>query len=362
MSNRATYAPIVASPRGDFFLHVFLSADAGSATNVRIAAERALLQCASILIDAGATADELAFRFGDLEAAVTPDRAQRMLAQLGQLGLARIASTPGETSTARFVTTVLGRRENAAVAASAELDGQLADLERLRNELISTVAHELRTPLTAIRTCVGLLQDQSVRPNEAETEQLLANIAASAARMQQFVADVLDIARFRAGAIRLQLRQFDAAELAHAVARLSEPLIKASRQQLHVDTPKLPVPVYADRRRIEQVLVNLLSNASKFSPDESEIRVRVESQDSDVVWSVSDRGPGIPPEDRAHLFERFFVADRRADRAGTGLGLPISLAIAEAHQGTIEVETDVDRGSTFRLRIPASALASSDPA
>ena len=343
-------------------MHVFLSGEAESGADVRVAAARALLQCASILIDGGATAAELASRFAQLEVLITPDHAQRILGQLGELGLARIASTTGDASTARFVTTVLGKREIAAVAASAELDGQLADLERLRNELISAVAHELRTPLTAIRTCVGLLQDERVRPNVAETQQLLANIAASAERMQQFVTDVLDIARFRAGSVRLQLRQFDAVALTDDVARLSEPLMSARRQRLHVDTPAQPIPVYADRRRIEQVLINLVSNASKFSPEETEIHIGVQGHDADVIWSVSDQGPGIPPEDQTHLFERFFVADPRADRAGTGLGLPISLAIAEAHQGTIEVETQVDRGCTFRLRIPASALASSEPA
>jgi signal transduction histidine kinase len=352
----------MASRRGDFFMNVFLSGEPGSATDVRAAAERALLQFASILIDGGATEAELASRFAELDVVITPLRARRILAQLGHLGLAGIASVTSDASSARFVTTVLGRREIAAVAASAELDAQLADLEHLRNELISAVAHELRTPLTAIRTCVGLLQDEHVRPNEAETQQLLANIAASAERMQQFVADVLDIARFRAGSVRLQLRQFDAVALVHDVARLSEPLIATRRQRLHVDAPAPPIPVYADRRRVEQVLVNLLSNASKFSPDESEIVIDVQKHDSDVIWSVRDHGAGIPPEDQPHLFERFFVANPRGDSAGTGLGLPLSLAIAEAHQGSIEVETEVGRGSTFRLRIPASALASNEPA
>jgi hypothetical protein len=112
VSNVATYAPLVASPRGDFFMKVFLHAEAGSATDVHVAAERAVLQCASILIDAGATGDQLASRFAELGVVVAPDRAQRILGQLGELGLARIASTPGDASSARFVTTVLGKERS----------------------------------------------------------------------------------------------------------------------------------------------------------------------------------------------------------------------------------------------------------
>jgi signal transduction histidine kinase len=325
------------------------------------AAERALSVLASTLIEAGATDAQLAEAFADLGVSVARPRAAAILEELARLGLARISSQEGDTP--QYVPTVLGRNRVSAVAAGTRLHVQLAELERLRNELISAVAHELRTPLTTIRTSVGLLQDSRARPSGAETEKLLANIAASAERMQRLVVDVLDIARFRAGAVRLQLRRFDAASLAQDVARLTDPMLNAKGQRLKLESPADPLPVYADRRRLEQVLVNLLSNASKFSPFGSAIRLDVEPRNHDVVWSVHDGGPGIAPADRAHLFERFFTADRRSpEHTGTGLGLPISLAIAEAHHGTIEVETEVGRGSTFRLRVPSSSLAESEPA
>lgn len=320
------------------------------------AAEHALSVLAATLIEAGATDADLAGAFADLGIPVERPRAAAILEDLARLGLARISSQDGDAP--RYVTTALGRSRVSAVAAGTRLHAQLAELERLRNELISAVAHELRTPLTTIRTSVGLLQDQRARPSEVETVKLLANIAASAERMQRLVVDVLDIARFRAGAVRLQLRLFDAANLAQDVARLTEPMLNAKAQRLRLESPAEPLPVYADRRRLEQVLVNLLSNASKFSPFGSAICLDVEGQNHDVVWSVRDGGPGIELADRAHLFERFFTADRRSnEHTGTGLGLPISLAIAEAHHGTIEVETEVGRGSTFRLRVPSSSLA-----
>jgi signal transduction histidine kinase len=325
------------------------------------AAEHALSVLACTLIEAGATDAELADEFASMGIPVTRPRARALLEELARLGLARVSSQDGDTP--RYITSVLGRNRVSAVASGPRLHVQLAELERLRNELISAVAHELRTPLTTIRTSVGLLQDQRARPSEAETERLFANIAASAERMQRLVVDVLDIARFRAGAVRLQLRQFDAAGLAQDVARLSDPMLSAKGQRLRVQSPAEPLPVYADRRRLEQVLVNLLSNASKFSPFGSAICLDVESRNHDVVWSVRDAGTGIKPTDRAHLFERFFTADRRSrEHTGTGLGLPISLAIAEAHRGTIEVETEVGHGSTFRLRVPSRSLAEDEPA
>ena len=179
--------------------------------------------------------------------------------------------------------------------------------------------------------------------------------------MQQFVADVLDIARFRSGTARLQLRAFDAVALADDVAQASGPMLEPRGQRLSVHASKDALSVYADRQRIEQVLVNFLSNASRFSPTGSEIAMEVSSVGDDVVWSVRDEGPGIPEEDRPRLFERFFTADHRSQQqSGTGLGLPISLAIAEAHEGSIQVETEVGRGSTFALRIPRTTLAHGD--
>jgi signal transduction histidine kinase len=101
------------------------------------------------------------------------------------------------------------------------------------------------------------------------------------------------------------------------------------------------------------VLLNLLSNAHKFSPAGAVIRLSVAAEGDDVIWSVEDHGPGIASEDRARLFERFFTSASDLGGSGTGLGLPISLAIAEAHGGTIDIDTEPGRGSRFALRVPA---------
>jgi signal transduction histidine kinase len=174
--------------------------------------------------------------------------------------------------------------------------------------------------------------------------------------MQRLVGDILDLARFRAGRVQLQLRRFDAVQLASSAISSVTPLAEARRQRIELIGPEAPVHVFGDVRRLEQALVNLLSNAAKYSSDGSPITLAVRSRGPEVSWSVTDRGQGIKPEDRPRLFERFFVAgrDSRASRDGIGLGLPISLLIVEAHGGRIDVESRPARGSTFTIVVPVA--------
>ena len=253
--------------------------------------------------------------------------------------------------------TSIGQRrlEDGLLGARDETE-RLAELEQLRTDLLSTIAHELRTPLTAVRTSVSLLQDAEHAPDEDQRNTLLATIDRNALRMQRLVGDILDLARFRAGSIQLQLRRFDAGELATAVIDRSRPLAEAAGQELRLATSAKPVWVFGDYRRLEQALVNLLSNAQKFSPAGAAVDIDVQRQcDGTVSWRVTDRGPGISAGRQTRLFERFFVGlnDRAGGGRGVGLGLPTALAIAQAHRGTIEVESVLGEGSTFTLVVPA---------
>jgi signal transduction histidine kinase len=136
-------------------------------------------------------------------------------------------------------------------------------------------------------------------------------------------------------------------------------LLQVRGQRLELALPNAPIWVYGDHRRLEQALLNLLSNAHKFSADGAAVRLSVVAQEDDVAWSVTDNGPGISEEDRARLFERFFTVatDASSAGAGTGLGLPIAWAIALAHGGAIEVESAPGQGSTFTLRVPLAGPA-----
>jgi signal transduction histidine kinase len=308
------------------------------------------------VIGDGATADDLAARLGEAGAELQPDVAVRLLEASAHLGLVRAARGSGRRR--RYVLTSIGQRrlQDSLSGGGTEAD-RLEELETLRTDLLSTIAHELRTPLTAVRTSVGLLQDTQREPDAGQRQTLLATIERNAVRMQRLIDDILELARFRSGSISLQLRRFDARRMAEAALASIAPQAEAARQRLVFDASSPHAAVYGDHRRLEQALVNLLSNAQKFSPPGGAIEVRVEQADGEVRWHVTDHGPGIEAADRARLFERFFVGrnDRSGSSSGIGLGLPTTLAIAQAHGGRVEVHSRPGRGSTFVLAVPTEA-------
>jgi signal transduction histidine kinase len=230
----------------------------------------------------------------------------------------------------------------------------LEELERLRTDLLSTIAHELRTPLTAVRTSVGLLLDARTTATAEQRVALLESIERNADRMQRLVGDILELSRFRAGSVSLQLRNFSANALAEAAVSVVAPLATKRGQRIDLRRMTDDDSVYGDRRRLEQALLNLVANAERFSPDGETILVTVERRGENTAWTVADNGPGISDADQTRLFERFFVGrnDRSGPREGVGLGLPTALAIAQAHGGTIEVRSALGEGSTFGLVVP----------
>jgi signal transduction histidine kinase len=299
--------------------------------------------------------DELRAELEGLGIQATPATIVDWLAELAELGLVRVAGHEGQA--AQYVATSLGQRVAAAsLVARPELVPGLQELELLRGDLLATIAHELRTPLTAVRTSIGLLLDPALDPSADEWQRLLTTIGRSTDRMQRLLEDLLDLARFRAGKVRLARRRFDARELVREAVMPMEPLTTTREQLLEVSVPAEPVPVHADRRRLEQALLNLLSNAVKFGPPGSRIGVTLVASDGLARFEVSDQGPGISSEDQARLFERFFVGS--GDRSGgVGLGLPTALAIAQAHGGSIEVDSAPGSGSTFALVLPVAGGA-----
>ncbi len=303
------------------------------------------------LDDTGSFARDVAERAsgGGLELSV--DGARSQLARLAELGLVRPSSVEGDEP--RYVPTSLGQRIADAELARPEALVGLAELERLRTDMLATIVHELRTPLTSLRTCIGLLLDPALSPSDEERQRLLSTIARASDRMQRLLGDVLDLARFRSGRVALRRRRVDARRLATSAAAAIGPLAAAAEQTIHLDLPDEPVFVSADARRTEQALLNLVSNAQKFSPPGGEIVVGVAARGDEVTWTVVDAGPGIAADDQPRLFERFFVGEEGMQRSGTGLGLPTALAIAQAHGGHIEVESARGAGATFRLVLPA---------
>jgi len=313
-----------------------------------------------LLMGEGGTEVELARRVDAFAAAIHDLGVAPSLERLVSRGLIRAASSRGAER--RYVRTTLGEElARSHSGADPRLHIGLEELERLRTQLVATIAHELRTPLTAMRTCIGLMVDAGGAIEPSIRERLLNTIASSADKMQKLIADLLDLARYRSGTIEMHSWSVDASELARDAAKLVAPLFEARGQQLQVHQPAAPPVVFGDRRRLEQALLNLLANANRFSPEGSTVFLTVRSEGEDVFWEVRDQGPGIALADRAHLFERFYRSS--GDTAGgAGLGLPIALAIAQAHHGSIEVESSPGAGSCFTLRVPIGDAPGNDPA
>jgi signal transduction histidine kinase len=303
------------------------------------------------LLGDGVTPRGLTERFGAAGARVSVAVAGSLLAELASLGLVRVARQSGNDRL--HVLTSLGRSiYSAGIGGDTHVTAHLAELERLRTDLLSTIAHELRTPLTAVRTCVSVLRDPGTTPSEVELATLLATIERNADRMQRIVGDILELARLRSGEVSLQLRRFDALEMVRSGVSSVAPLASKRHQVVELDVPSATIRVFGDRRRLEQALVNLLSNAVRYGPSGGHILVRVRIDDGLVCWAVRDEGPGIPSDEQPRLFERFFVGRNDVAAHGVGLGLPTALAIAQAHGGTIDVLSVLGRGSTFTLCVP----------
>lgn len=242
-------------------------------------------------------------------------------------------------------------------AERAALDAERAELERLHTDFLATVSHELRTPLTLIRTSSGLLLDSE--PDAAMRARLLHNIKQSADRMHALVNDLLDLARARDERAELRLRRIALAELIAGAIALMNPLFTAKAQRVESVVPAPTPQVLGDFRRLERVLLNLLSNAQKFTPAGGQIRVSAVAGDGTVTVAVRDSGPGISPEAQAELWRPFYTA--RTSAAGHGLGLPIARGIVEAHGGHIWVESVLGQGSTFAFTLPNEPPPGEEP-
>jgi len=242
-------------------------------------------------------------------------------------------------------------------------NGTLARLENSFDQLrrfTADASHELRTPLTAIRS-VG---EVSLRKqgDEKYYRDIIGSMLEETNRLTRLVDSLLTMSRADAGRVQLHLTEISLLDLARESATLLEVLAEEKEQTLLVEG-EAPQSVMADRTILRQALVNLIDNAVKYSPIKGDIRIRVTDNERDVDVEVQDSGPGIPPEHRSRIFERFYRVDKARTRAegGTGLGLSIAEWAVSAHGGTIEVQCEPGAGSTFRIRLPKHMTKSTAP-
>ena len=232
---------------------------------------------------------------------------------------------------------------------------ELKRLEQVRREFVANVSHELRTPLTAIKGYTETLRDGGLR-DPARAAEFVEVIHRHAGLLAALIEDLLDLSSVEQGQARLDLRRVS---LRDVVAQAETVTRKTASERGHAVTLSLPrdLPdVVADRDRLAQVLINLLDNAVKFTPEGGRIEVAARPSAGRVVVSVADNGVGIPPEDVGRIFERFYRVDRSRDRreGGTGLGLAIAKHLTQAMGGSIEVESRPGSGTTFRISLPAA--------
>jgi two-component system sensor histidine kinase KdpD len=248
----------------------------------------------------------------------------------------------------------------------------------MERDLLSIVSHELRTPLTAIKTSVGALTDEDA---EAATEgdptrlRLLRNIGRSTDRLINLVSESLDMARLRAGRVSLKVQVLNVGDLILEVAPQVRSLLGVRGQILEVDLPARDsarwqrLQVLGDRRRLEQVLLNLMANANKYGPFGGHITVGATPRNGQVRIFVRDDGPGIEPGEQERIFEKFYQGKSQQETLkehpeSLGLGLAIARSIVELHGGYIGVQSRRFQGSTFYFVLayePADAALAGPP-
>ncbi|MDK9719789.1 MAG: sensor histidine kinase [Rhodospirillales bacterium] len=242
-------------------------------------------------------------------------------------------------------------------AASAELKAaneRLTELDRLKDDFVSTVTHELRTPLTSIRSFSEILRDNPDL-DLTQRQEFLRIVVEESERLTRLINQVLDLAKVEAGSLGWDIRPMDAVEVMEAALAATRRLAQDKGIVIEEQLPKAPLQVLADRDRLIQVLINLLSNAVKFTPQSNgRIRAELVERDDGVLFTVSDNGPGVPEAHHEAIFDKFRqVSDKQTGKpSGTGLGLAISRGIVEHLNGRVWVESQPGFGATFHVLLP----------
>jgi signal transduction histidine kinase len=268
--------------------------------------------------------------------------------------LATLAERQAETDR---LNAELNETNRGVLALYAELDDRAAELARvsqLKSAFLSGITHELRTPLNSILNMTRILLARMDGALTAEQELQVTLIQRAATTLTDLVTDLLDLARIEAGKTEVRLASFTVADLFGTLRGMFRPLLTSDDVALVFDGPNHEITLTTDEGKLSQILRNLISNAIKFT-QRGEIRVSADAAPDDlIVFSVSDTGLGIAPEDQTRIFEEFTQVDNPLQKhvRGTGLGLPLSRKLAGLLGGSLEVDSTPGVGSRFELRLP----------
>jgi signal transduction histidine kinase len=234
--------------------------------------------------------------------------------------------------------------------------------DRRKDEFLATLAHELRNPLAPIANGLAILQRADDDPSLRRNTQ--AMMARQVAQMVRLIGDLLDVSRITTGKLQLRRERVELGGVVRNALESADPALRARRQAISSDFPPEPIWVDADPTRLAQVFVNLLHNASKYTPPEGHVEVRVRPHGDTVTVEVQDDGIGIDRSQQAAIFEMFAQVDQSLERgsAGLGIGLTIARQLVELHGGSIDVASEgAGRGSLFSVRLGVAG-ARSQPA
>ncbi|HEY9854551.1 MAG TPA: HAMP domain-containing sensor histidine kinase [Stenomitos sp.] len=229
------------------------------------------------------------------------------------------------------------------------------DEQRQRHaQFLGMVSHELRTPLSSVLAFAEFLEDGLGGPLTAEQRVFVSRIQGATLQLQRLVDDLLDYNRITQGRFMLAIRPMEYRELVASIVDQVRPAFDLKGQTLTVVLPDHAVTLQADPERLGQVLLNLLSNASRYTPDGGRVEVEVRREGENLHTWVRDNGPGIPSAALERIFQPFYQISSEATprQAGLGLGLAIALGLTRAHGGHLSVESTVGAGTAFRLQLP----------
>ena len=253
----------------------------------------------------------------------------------------------------------LGER-NRELEANVE---RLHESHRLKDVFLSTASHELKTPLTAVIAYAELLDDHEQRLDPQQRGQFVSRLRGEAQRLMGLIEEILDLSRIESGKLNLRRRRLDVGALVHEAVDTSRSMAAKYHVRLNEDYESDLPEIWADEVKIRQAVVNLLVNAVKFSPSEGDVWLRVVAEPDCVRIEVTDAGPGIAPEDTAHIFQLFGqgVRETSEQRGGLGIGLHLVKRLTELHGGHVGVNSKAGEGSTFWIRLPIAATEAGEP-
>jgi len=238
----------------------------------------------------------------------------------------------------------------------------LGELDRMKDDFVAAVSHELRSPLGAMSVCLKVIRQESAARQEGAPfwDRDLTLIETNLERLSGFVGDLLEVAALERGTLHVRFQQIELASLAEEIRKLFLAQTAELNVALEVSAPTIPIHAWADPEYTRRILINLVSNALKFTPSDGRVTIELCANQSSSRVSVRDTGPGISAEDQTKLFKKFSQirsGENSRGRKGTGLGLAIAKLLADLQKGTLTLESKVGLGSVFTLSLPKEKIS-----